>query len=113
MTKDQKVMAFAMLMDGNSVEDIAKRFCVSCKEIRELFNLRETRVGMAANSCIYTGVSEWMRENNIGFSALASMTDTERGVLRNSLIGHSEIKKSLIDKILAVTGLTYEKAFKE
>ena len=52
-----------------------------------------------------------MCKNGITQSKLAEMLYITESTLRTYLTGKIEIRKSFIDKILKVTGITYEQAF--
>lgn len=67
--------------------------------------------------CIYSAIREWMNDNKI------SITEFTRRVYGNTapanyermkarLNGSRDLTKTYIDKILSITGLTYEEAFK-
>lgn len=59
----------------------------------------------------YVGLREWMLENRVSITMLEQRCG--RTKLHHSLSGNCEPRKGTIDRILSVTGLTYEKCFKE
>lgn len=73
---------------------------------------------ISPKACVYTGLRKWMNANKVSMSELirrcglqAHPESVER--YRNQLSGRTDLKKHMIDKILKVTGLTYEQAFGE
>ena len=59
----------------------------------------------------YIGLRNWMLENRVTFTALSEMCG--KNSIHGSLIGKGDPRKSTIDMILKVTGLTYEECFRE
>lgn len=59
----------------------------------------------------YLGLRQWMMDNYVSVSGLARLIGVSH--LYASLCGDCEPKKSTIDAILSVTGMTYEECFKE
>jgi hypothetical protein len=69
------------------------------------------------NSVVFVGLRDWMNENKVSINALC------RKIYRNAhpvlvskvinwLNGKNDIKLSVVKKILEVTGLTFEQAFR-
>ena len=70
------------------------------------------------NGCKFPNLVKWMNDNKVGYKELT----IRMGYIPNSNMarkiadrvrGKSEINKKDIDKILSVTGLSYEEAFME
>ena len=112
MTKEQKVQAYAMILDGVSVSDVAREFGVSRQRICEIFHVSNIRLEMAADSCVYPNISKWMRKNHEGYTSIARKAGMYTERIRLALTGEN-VHKSVIDAILAVTEMTYEEAFKK
>ena len=66
--------------------------------------------------CVYPNLRAWMNNHRVGVTELAgrvgiSMEANNIETLRNVLRGRTQPKKNLIDKLLSLTGMTYEKMF--
>ncbi len=61
----------------------------------------------------YPMIEKYMEENGISQAKLSRLCDIPYTTLNNFLNGRKDIKKSDIDKILQVTGMTYEECFSE
>ena len=66
--------------------------------------------------CIYPNVRKWMNDNKVSVAELVRRLGlggySESQVrMRNYLDGYSDPPKKTIDKLLAITGLTYEEFF--
>ena len=97
MTIDQKVEAYRMRLEGATLQSIADHFEVSLEWIRQIVPPIEGKTwsleGMR-NRCVYPGIAQWLYENRW-------------------MNGVHKPNKPTIDKILKVTGMTYEQAFGE
>jgi transcriptional regulator with XRE-family HTH domain len=68
--------------------------------------------------CIYPNLIKWMNDNKISASELVRRMYLEPlpdniNRLRNVMRGHSNPRKDYIDRMMAATGMTYQKLFKE
>lgn len=61
---------------------------------------------------IYPNVDRWMRINDVDCVALAKQMGVVHGTVYHMLSGGNPTK-FVIDRLLEVTGLTYEQAFRE
>ena len=113
MTNEQKVKAYSMLLEGYTLSKVAAEFGVTRQRIHQLFPVKSMRLDQAAASCIYPNISKWMAANNVGYTYIAKEIGTCAQRVRVFLAEGSDSRKSLIDGILSVTGLTYEEAFQE
>lgn len=73
---------------------------------------------VSATRCVYPNLRRWMNEHRVGVTELAcmvgkSMVANDIDKLRRVLRGETQPRKSLIDKLLSITGMTYEKLFAE
>ena len=66
---------------------------------------------MASVSCIFPNISKWMETNDYGYTDIAKMCDFQVHKIQYSLKNDANITKLLIDRLLAITGMTYEEAF--
>ena len=105
---------------GRTYQEIADEYGVSKQCVAQACNLygysRFTTI--TAEKCIYVNLREWMNKNRIKRSRLMYMTGLEPvcnnySTFNNYITGKTEPKKGFIDKLIKVTGLPYEKLFKE
>ena len=111
LTKEEKLEAFAMLLDGHTLQTVGERFGISKQGVQQMLTVTNIRIDMAAQSCVYPNISMWMAQNGYGYMSIAKMCDISQQTVQRALSKGSDCKKSFIDKILKVTGMTYEEAF--
>lgn len=119
MTNEEKRIAQEMYLDGKCMDEIAKEmhYC-SVTISRNLPD--EIKVPYRrAKKIVYPGMTKWLTANKMSVKEFA---DKIKGTADDKapytphilMILHGKInpRKTMIDKILAVTGLTYEEAFR-
>lgn len=105
--------------DGKTYQEIGDMFGVSRQRIFQMIGGGDVKFfrKITPSQCIYKGIRKYMNDNKV------SMMEMSRKVYGNTspnnyqktkgwLNGSLEIAKGRIDKLLAVTGLSYEVAFK-
>ena len=112
MTIDEKVEAYRMQLEGKTLQKIGEHFGVSKQYIQQVLPKRRKKLEEAIQSCIYPNIARWMEENEAGYSEIARRCGRLPQTVGNALSGRTDPAKTLIDRILRVTGLTYEQAFK-
>lgn len=113
MTKEQKIEAYAMRLDGLSLQEIADHFGVSKQYIQQMLpteQLRSRRRNFIRKPA-YPNLEAWLFKRGISNKDFAEMLEVSAGKVGRIVSGEQGISKSTIDKILAVTGMTYEEAF--
>ena len=116
MTKEQKVRAYGMLLDGKTYQEVADVLGVSRQYVHQEFG---DKVGVRKRALthlhnqIYPNIVTYMKDNGLSRSVFAQKCGISYDGLLTILRGDREPRKKEIDKILAVTGMTYEVAFKE
>lgn len=118
MTNEQKVQAYKMILDGYSYGEIAKKFGCSRQNIQQIFGgLKKPRKSI--NRIIYLGIKKYMEDNRIGYTELLKsmypeelVKNSKRTCLRMKLTGESNISVQEAKRILKVTGMTFEEAFR-
>lgn len=103
---------------GLSYTQIAEKLGVSPQAVRQALAKHNPKYFqfVTEKGCVYKGLREWMNENKVSRAELIrrmgyeplSETHTRFG---NYLSGRSDFRKTNIDGILKVTGMTYEQAF--
>ena len=103
---------------GFSYTQIAKILGISPQAVRQALSKHNPNYfrPFSEKGCIFKGLREWLNRNKVSRAELIrrmgyeSLSDTSIR-FRNYLSGVSEFRKRDIDKILEVTGLTYEQVF--
>lgn len=113
MTKEQKLEACSMRFDGLSIQEIADHLGVTKEYIRKITpNIKGRSVSLAKlDTYIYPNISRWMVGNCVSTNKLSKMIGVTHVTVSNNLLGKTDLPKKTIDKILEVTGMTYEEAF--
>lgn len=112
MTIDEKVEAFRMRLEGNTIQEIANRFGVSKQYIsKELRTERIRSNEKIVNACIYPNIRKFLVQERLTCRGFSNEFGLSYATLYNTLTGKAEPRKKTIDRILECTGLTYEEAF--
>ena len=115
MRKEEMI---AMREQGRTYEEIAKHFGVSRQRVFQIVGGTNPYhfVGVTDEQCVYPTIRKWMNDNKISRNEVTRMiygnilpNNYRRTMCR--LAGRTEIGKDFIDKILELTGFTYEEAF--
>lgn len=113
MTDKQKVEALQMLLNGATYEEVGRKYMLSTETIRKMFSnildrgtRRHSRV-----ECIYQGLGEWCEKNGYTAHSFEKKLGVGNGVMRKAFRGESYLRMDNIDKILDLTGMTYEECF--
>jgi predicted transcriptional regulator len=110
MTNEQRVEAYKMLLDGATYREVGEKFGLTHQRIHQIFSGQISKVKKYA--CIYPNIRRWIVENHITQPVFAEMVGVCPAAIHHYLSGKREPNKKTIDKILEVTGMTYEEAFK-
>lgn len=113
MTKEQKLEAYSMILDGYTLQEIGDKFGISKQRVSQLFPQTNQKVSSAAEGCVYPNIARWMIENRAGFAAIARGCNVTTPTIRYALTSGGNIRKGTIDAFLRFTGMTYEEAFFE
>ena len=102
---------------GETYDAIAKRFGVSRQAVWSNLNVkRKPWQDITLAECIYPNLRGWMNDNRVSVPELAKRVtgDRDNGAsVRRWIAGYTNPNKKNIDKLLSVTGLTYEEMFAE
>lgn len=111
MTNEQKVEVYRMRLNGATLQECADKFGVTREYIRQITPaVRGNR--RCFKVCIYPGVAKWLEDNDWTFSQLADKSGVSVAALETFLTGRGGTSKRTIDRLLEITGMTYEEAFK-
>lgn len=116
MTKEDKIKAFEMRLNGMTFQEIGDHFGVTRQYIESCFKPERKRKPINKNfKCIYPGLKKWMVENNVSIMKMhddlhpySNHLTLYRNMKTEGLLTIDKIKK-----ILSYTGLTFEEAFGE
>ena len=103
---------------GETYDAIAKRFGVSRQAVWSNLNVkRKPWQDITLAECIYPNLRGWMNDNRVSVPELAKRVTGDRDggarSVRKWIAGYMNPNKKNIDKLLSVTGLTYEEMFAE
>lgn len=71
----------------------------------------------AGRRSIWPNMEKWLRDNKITYVALSEMLGYKAAPsnyqrVRNQMLGIAELRKRDIDKLLRITGMSYEQLFR-
>ena len=114
MTRDQKIEAFTMRIDGYSYREIADKMGISKQAVQDTLKRCLSRGGWDqafCEKCVYPNIFKYMQDHKINLSEFSTSTGIVYSNLSKFLKGASNPSQASIDKILKATGMTYEEAF--
>lgn len=109
MTDKQKKVAYTMIIDGFSIHEIADATRASEKEIKKEFEFVLPKVSRKPGA--YPNLERWMKENGFTQKMVADVIGMTACNFNRTCRGKQDIAKRNIDKILELTGMTYEECF--
>lgn len=111
MTREEKIKAFEMRMDGATLQQIGNEFGVTREYIRQVLTCNPRKP--KEFRCIFPGLKEWMTKNEMSCVkfALESKIFKTGYVAWEKFTGVRMLKMPEIKAILAYTGMTFEEAF--
>lgn len=110
----------ALRDQGMTYQQIADALGISHQAVAQTlsrYNANHFKI-VTPSRCAYKGLREWMNENKVHVAELCrrcgyTPTTVNTTRLKKFLTGEYDIRKSYIDQILQITGLSYEQAFGE
>ena len=106
-----------MYRKGKNYNQIGKEFGISRQRVYQIIggSYRNGYRGINPESCVYAGLRNYLIANKMSISSFTrkvygSYLPRYRDQMGKTLKG-KDVPKSVIDKILSVTSLTYEQAF--
>ena len=111
MTREEKIKAFEMRMDGATLRQIGNELGVTCEYIRQvLYQGTRTPKGF---TCLYPGLKGWMRKNNVSVPQFIKDIKIFNHIntFYHKAKGKSDFTLHEVKAILAYTGMTFEEAF--
>ncbi len=114
MTNQDKVAAYAMRLEGASLQECADRFGVTRECIRQITPPVQARArsrGKCFEDCAFPNLAKWLCENRYSYNSFAKLACISPVSMKKALNGATSVTKRVIDRILEVTGMSYEVAF--
>ena len=68
---------------------------------------------MNKGTYVYPAIAQWLRQTGVALKTLAERAWISESCITNVMKGKETPSKYTIDQILAVTGMTYEEAFRQ
>ena len=104
--------------NGLTYVEIAEKYGVSKQCVHQACGKHSPSRFRYNNSCIYLGLRRWMNDNKISIGELLRRMDmvvhtSNYQSIQQKLLGRTEMKMSDIDKLIEITGMTYEELFRE
>lgn len=103
---------------GMNYTDIGKEFGLSRQRVYQLIGggCKNHFQGIKPENCVYEEIRKYLIENKISIAEFSRRiygdNHSEHRLRLVRVLKGSDAHKSVIDRILIVTGLTYEQAFK-
>lgn len=112
MTREEKIKAFEMSLDGATFQEIADTFGVSRQCIEQGLSRKQWRAPKQFK-CVFPALESWLHEQRLSvhrFNGAANVCKHSNS-LRLKLAGRFEFTMPEIKTILSYTGMTFEEAF--
>lgn len=122
MSNSRTVQMIELRLSGKSYDEIGKLFGVSKQRVFQLIGGDErgryTVNEVAIRKIKYLGLRNWMKDNRVSVAQLTRLiyghaNASTQTSTRLKIYGTSEMPKSFIDKLIEITGLSYERLFDE
>lgn len=108
MTKEQMIDAYARRLNGESLQSIADRYGVTREYIRQItVGAGPSRV----DKCVFPNLQKWMAVNDCKLYDLADRVGASYNSMSRWMTGQTDPKLYYIERILEVTGMSFEEAF--
>lgn len=108
VTREKKLAAYQLFLEGVSKAEIARQLGISRQAVQ--LCLPKTRQMNRERKVVYPNILVWMEASGCDYIEMSRRAGMNVNTLRGALAGENSTK-AVIDKILAVTGLSYEQAF--
>ena len=116
MSRKDEYMALREM--GMTYAAIAKVYGCSRQNVQQACN-RSKRNVVHPERCVYEGLRTWMNENHVTNKELCrrmygqNLTTNTLNAIRRRMVGRSRWQLDEVNRILDITGLTYEQLFRE
>ena len=111
MTKEEKIDAFTMRLNGYTLQEIGDKYGLTRDRIRQMFAAVTNESRISRKNYIYPNISDWMIDNNVSQYDLCQKLGCQQQTISSFLTGKREPTFSFINLILELTKMPYEVAF--
>ena len=111
MTREEKIDAFTMRLDGYTLQEIGDKYGLTRERIRQMFASITNESGISRKNYIYPNISDWMINNNVNQYDLCKKLGCQQNTISSYLTGKRAPTFSFINLILELTKMPYEVAF--
>lgn len=112
MSSEQKQRMRLMRESGCTYQQIADEYGVSRQYVHQTLRPKRKTPRGKRIVCVYPNVAAWMTEHDMSATKIASAIGVNLQTFLSIARGNG-ITKYTIDKLLALTGMTYEKFFEK
>lgn len=112
ITNEQKIEMFKMRVEGVPLVEIGEKYGVSKQAVQQMLGGIIHTPREASRKCAYPSLKKWCADHEMSFRQLAIKAHITPQSIYGKLSGLVGFSQGQIDRILALTGLTYEEAFK-
>lgn len=107
---------FRLASEGYTQVEIGNLLGLSRQRIAQIMGGRGKPYSMVRPRSIYRGLNEWMMQNNITYATLTAMmgyspSTSAQMQVRNRIMGDTELRMRDINKLIELSGKTYEYLF--
>ena len=111
MTREEKIDAFTMRLDGYTLQEIGDKYGLTRERIRKMFAAVTTESGISRKNYIYPNIADWMIENNVSQCDLSKKLGCAPNTISTYLTGRTHPTFTFINLMLELTKMPYEVAF--
>ena len=111
MTKEEKIDAFTMRLNGYTLQEIGDKYGLTRERIRQMFAAVTTESRISRKNYIYPNISDWMIDNNVSQYDLCKKLGCTQTTISSYLTGRKHPSFAFINLMLELTKMPYEVAF--
>ena len=108
MTREEKIDAFTMRLDGYTLQEIGDKYGLTRERIRQMFASITTESGISRKKYIYPNISDWMIDNNVSQYDLCKKLGCAQNTISSYLTGKNHPSFAFINLMLELTKMPYE-----
>lgn len=116
MTTERNEKIREMRLSGMTYRDIAEKYGISVQRVQQIAGSVCYFRPVSEKDCIYKGIRDWLNANRYSRTYLVRLMYGDTHAMLQEKVSNvlkgSNCTKKMIDKLLEVTGLPYEVAFK-
>ena len=113
LTNEQILAMCKDRLDGMKVSEIAKKYGISETYAQMMTpRTKERKYKIWYEAYIYPNIAAWMRKTNTAAIDFGKHLGVNQNSFFKAMTGEINLNKPKIDKILALTGMKYEDAFR-